>query len=78
MMKRENLDYRSAVELLAARAGITLPEDEKKPGRGESVKRERLLNMNREAARFYHATLYSPAARRDLSISQSAGFPGRP
>ena len=39
MMKRENLDYRSAVELLAARAGITLPEDEKKPGGGESVKR---------------------------------------
>lgn len=76
MMKRENLDYRSAVELLAARAGITLPEDEKKPGGGESVKRERLLNMNREAARFYHATLYSPAGAPGLEYLTKRGLSG--
>lgn len=59
IMKRENLDYRGAIELLAARAGISLPDDDDKSSH-ESVKRERVLNMNREAAKFYHACLYDP------------------
>lgn len=58
-MKRENLDYRSALELLAKRAGIELPTDSSRyEESGGGVKRERVLNMNREAARFFHACLY--------------------
>jgi DNA primase len=60
VMKRENLDYRSALELLAKRAGISLPQDNENGRTPESIKRERILNMNREAARFYHACLYDP------------------
>ncbi|MBE6611278.1 MAG: DNA primase [Ruminococcaceae bacterium] len=67
IMKRENLDYRSAMEMLANRAGITLPADDKRGDPEErSVKRERILSMNREAARFFHACLY------DRNIGSSA------
>ena len=56
IMKRENVDYMTAVDMLAKRAGITLPEDDGRRS-GETVRRERFLAMNREAARFYHACL---------------------
>ncbi len=59
IMKRENLDYRSALELLAARAGIELPQDEKREDT-VGVKRERILSMNRDAAKFFHSCLYDP------------------
>lgn len=57
IMKRENLDYRSALEMLASRAGIELPRDERRE-EGGGVKRERILSMNRDAAKFFHACLY--------------------
>lgn len=60
IMKRENLDYVSALEMLAARVGIEIPKDTRKDGREDAVKRERILSMNREAARFFHASLYDP------------------
>ncbi len=60
IMKRENLDYVSALEFLAARAGIEIPKDTRSDGREDTVKRERILSMNREAARFFHASLYDP------------------
>ncbi len=59
IMKRENLDYRSALEMLAARAGIELPKDEKREDT-VGVKRERILSMNRDAAKFFHSCLYDP------------------
>lgn len=59
IMKRENVDYVSALEILANRVGIEIPKDansrDDTPG---AVKRERVLSMNREAARFFHACLY--------------------
>ncbi|MBQ8552053.1 MAG: DNA primase [Clostridia bacterium] len=59
IMKRENLDYRSALEMLAKRAGIELPREERREDTG-AIKRERILSMNRDAARFFHACLYDP------------------
>lgn len=55
IMKAENLDYVGALELLAKRAGITIPTD----GYVEesTVRRTRILEMNREAARFFHEQL---------------------
>ncbi len=61
IMKRENLDYVSALEMLAARAGIEIPKSARNSEPEGTVKRERILNMNREAARFFHASLYDPA-----------------
>ena len=55
----ENLDYIDAVKFLAGRAGLKMPEE----GVNDAVSRlrARVLEANREAARFFHATLYSPA-----------------
>ncbi len=61
IMKRENLDYVSALELLANRVGIEIPKDARtREEEANTVKRERVLSMNREAARFFHAALYDP------------------
>lgn len=56
----EGLDYLDAVRLLAQMAGMELPED---GADDAAVKlRRRILEMNREAARFFHETLKDPAA----------------
>lgn len=54
----ENLDYVDAVKLLAQMYGLEVPDetaDDK-----TSILRKRILEINREAARFYHSCLKSP------------------
>ena len=59
LMRIENLDFRSAVEQLAERVGVSLPGWDEKPGEREvGVSRKRVLAMNLEAARFYRAMLF--------------------
>ncbi len=55
--RAENLDFEDAVEFLAKRAGITLvrKEDLGRP----RYNRQRYYDMNKEAARFFHAQLYA-------------------
>jgi len=55
VMRMENLDYRAALDFLAARCGITLPEEGERERGG--VSRSRVLEMNREAAKFFHHML---------------------
>ena len=52
--KIENLDYLDAVKTLAQRAGLQMPQE----GFDDSLskRRRRILEMNREAARFYHCS----------------------
>ena len=64
--KAENIDYPSAVEFLAARAGITIPEDKKYVKDGE-VSRRRVYDMNLEAAKFFRQCLFD----------EKIGAPGR-
>ncbi len=54
----ENLDYLDAVKLLADKAGLNMPDDDYDDTL--SKKRARILDMNKEAARFYHACLLGP------------------
>ncbi|MBR2951927.1 MAG: DNA primase [Clostridia bacterium] len=54
----ENLEFEEAVEFLAKRAGITVRRTEDKGERGPRYDRRRLYEMNREAARFFHARLF--------------------
>ncbi len=61
LRKIENLDYMDAVRELAQQAGMTVPEDALEDT-GRRL-RTRLLELNREAARFFHATLMSDAGR---------------
>jgi len=73
VMRTENLDYVEAIRFLAKRAGIEIQEDERE--RETGVKRERVLAMNREAARFFHENLKKSSeaqgylAKRGLSTA---------
>ena len=53
--KINSISYGEAVKLLAARAGMPEPQEDDKTGR----MRSRILSMNKEAARFFHACLNS-------------------
>ncbi len=65
IMKAEGLDYPGAIEFLARRAGIPIPEENEKTG---GVKRSRILEMNKVAARFFHKMLLqSPEAMEYLT-----------
>ena len=56
VMKIENLPYIDAVHKLADLCGMEVPEDEN-GGREAAQRRKRLLQLNRDAARFYYDTL---------------------
>lgn len=60
VMESENLDYRGAVENLANRAGIRVEEDYTQKPSEPAVRRDRLLELNRESARFFYRSLLSP------------------
>ena len=57
----ENLDYVEAVRFLCDRAGMVMPADGYDSSMAE--KRRRTYEMNREAARFFHETLFSDALK---------------
>ena len=57
VMRTENLDYPAALEFLASRAGITIPEDENAQ-RENTVPRKRIYEMNLEAAKFFRSCLF--------------------
>ncbi|MBQ8175202.1 MAG: DNA primase [Clostridia bacterium] len=62
--RMENLEYPDAIEVLAKRAGITVRHTVETAG-GKKYDRRRFYDMNREAARFFHANLHkdTPNAR---------------
>ena len=58
VMELENLPFPEAVRLLSKRAGLVFPE-EAQGDRNASKRRERLLLLNKEAARFFYNELQS-------------------
>lgn len=73
MMEIEGLSLPDAVRALAKRAGLEVPEDEAYQSRYRQ--QERLWALNREAALFFHAKLYSPAGEAGLAYAQRRGLP---
>ena len=61
IMDEENLTFPDAVRFLAKRAGMEVPEEE--GDREASRRRQRLLDLNRDAARFYYQLLQQPEGR---------------
>ncbi|MBQ3482795.1 MAG: DNA primase [Clostridia bacterium] len=61
IQKVENLDYVAALEYLAARAGIAIPDDRAGRTAEKTVSRKRIYEMNLEAARFFRTCLFDPA-----------------
>ena len=70
--KINNLDYVEAVKALAGRAGMPMPEEDDKAGR----LRSRILNINRDAARFFYAqlTATNEEARRARAYWKGRGL----
>ena len=57
IMEIENLSFPEAVEFLARRVGMQVPEEDND---FESKKRSRMLALNKDAARFFYEQLSSP------------------
>jgi len=72
LMELENLSFVEAVQQLAQRAGMQVPESDYDRGRKE--KRERILEMNKEAARYFHAKLYAPEGAQGLNYLRGRGL----
>ena len=80
IMETENLNYPEAVRFLAKRAGMEVPEEE--GDREASRRRQRLLDLNRDAARFYYQMLQQPEGkavqdylnRRQISRATAVNF----
>ena len=60
IMEIENLSFPDAVQFLARRAGMEVPDDGSSENRS---RRARMLELNREAARFFYRQLLSPAGK---------------
>ena len=71
VMKMENVDYMTAIEHLAARAGLTVPDD----GRSTpKVNKDRYFEMNKLAARFFYDSLIDPKNAHALSYITNRGL----
>lgn len=69
----ENLDYIEAVKLLADRAGVKMPDNNYDDGTANL--RRRIYSANREAARFFHETLFSENGKNQLDYLRRRNVP---
>ena len=67
----ENLDFTEAVKLLADRAGLKLPSTDYDDVTAKL--RRRIYEANREAARFYHETLFTEQGKQQLDYLLGRG-----
>lgn len=75
LMQYENFTFGEAMEALAERSGVTLPKQEYSAGqRREAERRARLLEINREAAKYYYAMLWNKRGERALSYFRDRGL----
>lgn len=68
----ENVDYVEAIKILAARAGLTVPTDSADDRAGKL--RQRVYEINRESARYFHSILKSPAGAAGLDYFKRRGL----
>lgn len=70
--RAENLDFYEAVRFLCDRYSLVMPAD----GVDDSlaVKRKRMYEINREAARFFNSCLFSEEGRAGLEYFKSRGY----
>ena len=61
--KIEGLNFRESLELLAEKANITLPKLESIGDNKTQELKDKIYQINKEAAYFYHENLYKPSAK---------------
>ncbi|HWP95488.1 MAG TPA: DNA primase [Syntrophomonadaceae bacterium] len=60
VMKRDGLEFKEVLEMLASRAGVEMPD---KPAQHGSDQRKRILQANRMAADFFQSALAGPGGQ---------------
>ena len=75
VMELDNLPFRDAVAVLAKRAGLEVPDSGYSAGAKE--RREKLLAINKQAARTFHQWLYAPEGAEGLAYLQRRGLSRR-
>jgi DNA primase len=60
IMEEEGVGFVDAVSILAQRAGMAVPQGDEDSG--QHKRRERLYQLNKEAARYFNKNLYTPQA----------------
>jgi len=71
IMEIENLGFQDAVAFLARRANMTVPEE---ADSAETSRRKRLLELNRDAARFFYSQLVAPTGRPGQEYVERRGI----
>ena len=61
--KIENVDFKESLEILAEKAGITLPTLENSVDSKKQFLKEKVYEINKEAALYYHETLYKEISK---------------
>ena len=72
IMELENLPYVDALRFLAKRAGMEFPEGDM--DESSRRRRARLLQLNKEAARYFHSQLHAPVGREGLDYLRGRGL----
>ena len=75
LMEYENFSFVEAMQALAERAGIKLPEREYSPQmKQEADRKQRLLEVNREAGKYYYMLLRSEHGRQAMEYFKKRGL----
>jgi DNA primase len=61
--KIENISFKEAIEMLADRAGITLPTIDYAEDNTKLILKDKVYQINEKAAVFYHENLYKPTSK---------------
>ena len=79
VMQYDGKSFHEAMETLASRAGIKLPENyTDEYSKEKHNRRERLIECNTEAARYYYALLRSENGSKGLEYFKRENFPKKP
>ena len=74
LMEYENFSFGEAMEALAQRAGVDLPRQETPGMRQEADLRQKLLEVNKEAGKFYYMMLRSQQGSRAMEYFVKRGL----
>ena len=75
IMQYENASFTEALERLADRAGVTLPKIEySKEAREKALRRQKLLEINKAAAKFFYFQLRSEQGKEALAYLTGRGL----
>lgn len=72
VMKSENLEYIEAIRYLAERGNIEMPDEALNDNSGKI--KQKVLEINRETAKFYYSQLKTPAGEKGLKYFLNRGL----